>query len=442
MKICTIKHTTDESIDITSNGSYITEQFDNDIEENFDEEVYEEYFEDYEEDYEDEYVENFEEDYNEDYDEGIVDELDEEQTISFYEDKDDDYYNQPVAVFPSKQIKKQGIIKKHPAAAAALALTLFAAPIGVYGVSNVISGAAELDSVPEIANTIDYNAVSTASKYDTANNGSAITTSTTTTTIGETTEDNADEKAAEEKATDESAQPENGSTVASDGQNNESVPEETAAEPVETVEAIDEPVFVEENVSYTEPEPVYVEEPAYVEPVVEYVPTVVEAPAPAVEPTPVVTPEPAPAPAPEPQINNSISTTPHSMTADELSFSHAIFDEYNNWRAARGLPRVAWSEDCANMAYGSAKGCASQGQLIHRLGIPGQYQNSFSDILQFASWKMTPQEAITSWEQSDGHRKMMQCNTTSHAAVGAFNDNGEWYFAIVYDFVGTNYAGY
>ena len=131
----------------------------------------------------------------------------------------------------------------------------------------------------------------------------------------------------------------------------------------------------------------------------------------------------------------------NSMTADERAAAQDIFAAYNRFRASKGLNQVAWSEDCANMGYQSAKGCAAQGKLVHRLGIPAACQNRFSDILQYATYRMDGNTAVNKWANSQGHRIQMQCATATEAAVGVYNNNGTWYFAIVYNFSGTNVGG-
>ena len=131
----------------------------------------------------------------------------------------------------------------------------------------------------------------------------------------------------------------------------------------------------------------------------------------------------------------------NSMTPEERAAAQDIFAAYNRFRASKGLNQVVWSEDCANQGYQSAKGCAAAGRLIHRLGIPAAVQNRFSDILQYATYKMDGNTAVDKWSKSQGHRIQMQCPTATEAAVGVYNNNGTWYFAIVYNFSGTNVGG-
>ena len=115
-----------------------------------------------------------------------------------------------------------------------------------------------------------------------------------------------------------------------------------------------------------------------------------------------------------------------------------IFNAYNNYRASCGLNRVTWDQECHVMARGSAQGCANVGQLQHRLGIPLDKQNSYSDILLFASKPITGSEAVNKWHNSDGHRRMMKCTSATKAAVGVIESGGRRYCVIVYNFVGTN----
>mgnify|MGYP001667853525 CR=1 FL=1 len=141
----------------------------------------------------------------------------------------------------------------------------------------------------------------------------------------------------------------------------------------------------------------------------------------------------------KPSSSSSSNTT--TATTDQ-QYARQIFDAYNNYRASKGLKKVTWDNECATMAYNSAKGCADKGSLIHRLGIPAGKQSQFSDILQYATWKMSANEAVQRWKDSDGHRKMMQCTTATKAGVGIYkNSKGVYYYAIVYNFSGTNANG-
>ena len=155
------------------------------------------------------------------------------------------------------------------------------------------------------------------------------------------------------------------------------------------------------------------------------------------EPVPEPEPEPEPAPAPEPSAPAAIEGTA-GMQGEELAMAQEIFNCYNDWRAAQGLNRTVWDGRCCEMAMGSSRGCAERRKLVHRLGIPGDLQLSYSDILQYASWKMTGNEAITRWANSSGHAAQMRCPTAQNAACAVYQENGIYWFAIVYTFDGCN----
>lgn len=142
----------------------------------------------------------------------------------------------------------------------------------------------------------------------------------------------------------------------------------------------------------------------------------------------------------------------NAMNSEERALAVQIFNQYNAFRASKGLRTVNWNEGYVKDAFEDAKWIAAKGELIHA-GRPGglknqdgQYkdqgwQQNFSDILQFSTWKMSPQEVVQRWSQSSGHRKMMQCDSATDAAVGVYNNGGTWYYVIVYNFKGRNQSG-
>lgn len=140
-----------------------------------------------------------------------------------------------------------------------------------------------------------------------------------------------------------------------------------------------------------------------------------------------------------------VASTPspaQRQLSEEEQLAREIFNAYNDYRASRGLGRVSWSDSCASMATSSASGCASRQTLTHRLGIPSNLQGSYSDVLQYASWKMSGSEAVNNWINSTGHRKQMQCGSATEAGVGVVRaSNGYWYIALVYNFSGSNQGG-
>lgn len=115
-----------------------------------------------------------------------------------------------------------------------------------------------------------------------------------------------------------------------------------------------------------------------------------------------------------------------------------VFDAYNNYRASRGLNRVGWDENCANIALQSCRNCSARGALQHRTAIAAG--SNLSDILRYATWKESGQEAVDKWKTSTGHDRMMRCPSTTKAGVGVWFDGTRYWYTIVYNFSGCNQA--
>ena len=163
------------------------------------------------------------------------------------------------------------------------------------------------------------------------------------------------------------------------------------------------------------------------------------APAPTPAPEPVYVPpapEPAPAPAPGPAI-----TVP--MNASEWETAWSIWNSYTAFRASKGVPQVVWSDYCALLAYNTCVAESRIGKMQHKIAIPADQQLTYSDILQYATWRKDGPEAVDRWSKSEGHHRMMRNNNgTTEAGVGVYYDGSRWWYTIVYNFVGRNqYAG-
>ena len=149
--------------------------------------------------------------------------------------------------------------------------------------------------------------------------------------------------------------------------------------------------------------------------------------------------------------NNPNPSTFSGMNNREWLRAHQIFDVYNQFRASKGLSQLGWWNSCEKNAWESVVHCASVGKLEHakyyrpksEMTIPDfATPNKWSDILQYATWEMKGIDAVNRWSQSDGHRKMMQCDSAVGAAVACYNNGGTWYYAIVYCYTGqSNQSG-
>ena len=123
----------------------------------------------------------------------------------------------------------------------------------------------------------------------------------------------------------------------------------------------------------------------------------------------------------------------------DREYAVQIFNAYNDYRASVGLGRVTWNESYYAIAQACSQKCSARNELVHKLGIPANQQTYISDILQYASWKKIPAEAIERWKNSTNHRQQMKCPTAKQGAVAAYYDGNRWWYTIVYDFVGQNY---
>lgn len=120
------------------------------------------------------------------------------------------------------------------------------------------------------------------------------------------------------------------------------------------------------------------------------------------------------------------------------SMENEIWTAYCNYRRSKGFSIPVRDSYMEALAHQSAQHCADVGKLEHT--IREQY-HIYSDILQYATYRMTGDDAVTKWKNHEGHRIMMNCRTVTKAGIGVVNKNGTYYMAIVYDFTGTNVGG-
>ena len=113
------------------------------------------------------------------------------------------------------------------------------------------------------------------------------------------------------------------------------------------------------------------------------------------------------------------------------SMENEIWTAYCNYRRSKGFSIPVRDSYMEALAHQSAQHCADVGKLEHTMRK--QYH-----ILQYATYRMTGDDAVTKWKNHKEHRIMMNCRTVTKAGVGVVNKNGIYYMAIVYDFTGTN----
>ena len=121
------------------------------------------------------------------------------------------------------------------------------------------------------------------------------------------------------------------------------------------------------------------------------------------------------------------------------SMENEIWTAYCNYRRSQGLSTPSRDSYMEALARQSAQNCADKGKLEHSIKPkPENGYAPYSDIVQYATYRMDGNEAVTRWSRSKGHRIQMKCKTVTKAGVGVVNKNGTYYMSIVYDFTGTN----
>lgn len=118
------------------------------------------------------------------------------------------------------------------------------------------------------------------------------------------------------------------------------------------------------------------------------------------------------------------------------SMENEIWTEYCNYRRSKGFSVPARDGSMDTIGRQSAQHSADIGRLDHKF-VKDTYPG-YSDILQYATYRMDGNTAVTKWRKSTGHRIQMNCRTVTKAGVGVINKNGTYYMVIVYNYTGTN----
>lgn len=128
-----------------------------------------------------------------------------------------------------------------------------------------------------------------------------------------------------------------------------------------------------------------------------------------------------------------------------LQVERSTFDLMNAERASRGLPRLGWSEDLAQVARLHSMNMAANSFFSHQ-GQDGSMVDDRADLFGVRGWraigeniaymrgyKDPEQKAVTSWLNSPSHRRNMLSQQWKEAAIGvAVGDDGAYYFTQVF----------
>ncbi|WP_168123724.1 CAP domain-containing protein [Paenibacillus sp. HB172176] len=154
---------------------------------------------------------------------------------------------------------------------------------------------------------------------------------------------------------------------------------------------------------------------------------------PTVEPTPVATPEPTTAPTAEPTATATPAPTPAPTTSTEQStFQTQVVDLVNQERAKAGLGALETDNLLTKVATEKARDMYVNNYFDHNsptYGSPFDMMRSFGVTYSYAGENIamgqpTPQQVMTDWMNSAGHRANI---LNSHfGKIGVGYVNGEW----------------
>ena len=133
----------------------------------------------------------------------------------------------------------------------------------------------------------------------------------------------------------------------------------------------------------------------------------------------------------------TLKTTSKKIDPNEecRAMENEIWNAYCNYRRSNGLPVPTHDNSMDGCGRQSAQYCADRGRLEHNIKYS---YDRYSDILQFATYRMNGQTALNNWAASGGHKAQLNCRTVTKAGVGVVYKNGTYYMSIVYDWSGTN----
>nr|WP_246066782.1 CAP domain-containing protein [Paenibacillus koleovorans] len=150
------------------------------------------------------------------------------------------------------------------------------------------------------------------------------------------------------------------------------------------------------------------------------------APVPAPTPTPIPTPKPTPVPAPTP------TPSPTQPGTQDSTFAQQVVTLVNQERAKAGLRALTSDAALANMAMDKAKDMYNRNYFDHvspTYGSPFDMMKSYNIPFSYAGENIakgqrTPQEVMTAWMNSQGHRENIL--NPNFKKIGVAYYNGEW----------------
>jgi uncharacterized YkwD family protein len=168
-------------------------------------------------------------------------------------------------------------------------------------------------------------------------------------------------------------------------------------------------------------------------------PTPAPTPAPAPKPTPAPAPKPTPAPtpAPAPKPTPAPTPAPAPTTGEFSAYQQEVLNIVNKERTSRGLSALKFNTEVSKVATLKSQDMIDKGYFDHNsptYGSPFDMMKKFGITYRsagenIAMGQRSPQEVMTAWMNSDGHRKNILNSSFTEIGIGIAKDkNGRLYW--------------
>ncbi|MGG3561872.1 CAP domain-containing protein [Neobacillus rhizosphaerae] len=162
---------------------------------------------------------------------------------------------------------------------------------------------------------------------------------------------------------------------------------------------------------------------------------------------PAATPAPAPAPAPTTEQTTPASTTPvqqepapaETTTTSQSTYSLSAYEQKvvdltNQERAKNGLPALKVDLTLSKMARDKSQDMSTNHYFSHTspaYGSPFDMMKKYGITYRYAGENIamgqrTPEEVVTAWMNSEGHRKNILSPNFTYIGVGYVADGNYW----------------
>ena len=125
-----------------------------------------------------------------------------------------------------------------------------------------------------------------------------------------------------------------------------------------------------------------------------------------------------------------------SISQDDYAKTSAVFDAYNAYRVAQGLPEVRFDQRCKSVAGSFAAESAEYGARVYHLGFPEEGGLRYSEVVYFAGVDETPEAVVAAWASaSPAH---LRCDAAAAEVNVAHADDGRLVYVLAYQYDGSN----